>query len=126
MTKITIQAIKNEEKTSAKGKNYLSCSIKTIGKDGQEIWLSGFGNETTKSWKKGQTVELDIVKKESNGKTYWNFNEVAERSIFEDLDKINDKLDLILFNGKKVDPTVPPQILEEKQTTEQILDSIPF
>lgn len=73
MHKITIEAVKNEEKQSQNGNKYIRCSIKVKGKDGNDLWISGFGNEVTKSWAKGQEVELDIFYEEYQGKTYWKF-----------------------------------------------------
>jgi len=100
MAHITIQVIKNEDKVSAGGKQYTRCSIKTTDTKGNETWISGFGNATTKSWVKGQTVELDVYAEDYNGKTYYKFKDVAERSVFAELDKINAKLDQLMGVGK--------------------------
>lgn len=117
MPKITIQAIKNEDKVSANGKNYTRCSIKTVDKNGQELWLNGFGNNTTKSWTKGQTVELDLYQEEYNGKVSWKFKEVADRSIFNELDEIKSMLRQLLGLGNE----------ESKETAKEIsVDEIPW
>jgi hypothetical protein len=96
MAKILISAIKNEDKVSANGKSYTRCSIKTVDTKGNETWISGFGNATTKSWVKGQVVELEVYAEDYQGKTYYKFKDVAERSLFVELDKINSKLDQLI------------------------------
>lgn len=97
MPKIKIEKVKHEDKVSAGGKNYTRCSILTINTKGEEVWISGFGNNTTKSFTKGQTVELTITPSESNGKTYYNFEEPAERNMFVELDEIKATLRRILI-----------------------------
>lgn len=88
MSLIKIEAIKNEDKVSNNGKSYTRCSIKTLDRNGAEQWISGFGNETTKSWKKGQTVDIEIYSEDYQGKTYYKFKEPAERNVFTELDEI--------------------------------------
>ena len=96
MPKITIAKILNQDKVSKAGKPYQSCSIKTIDKNGQEVWLNGFSNETTKMWQDGQEVELEIYKDEFNGKVSWKFKEPKVRSIFAELDEIKSMLNTLL------------------------------
>lgn len=131
MSKITIQAVKNEDKVSANGKAYTRCSIKTVNTKGEEVWISGFGNNTTKSYTKGQVVDLDIYSEDYNGKTYYKFKEVAERSILNEIDKINAKLDALLQDrvsvhknavGAKFSPTEPigEDARYEEPTAEQL------
>jgi hypothetical protein len=116
MSKIKIVKIKNEEKTAKSGKPYSSCSILTISKEGQEVWISGFGNNTTRSWVAGQEVDLEIYKEEYNGKDYFKFKEVPERSLFNEIDKLHAKLDLIygmLLAKKEVKETTVQDCLDE-------------
>ncbi len=96
MSKITILKIKNEDKVSEKGKNYVKCSIKTKDKNGQEVWIGGWGNTTTKGWHEGDQVDLDIYQEIFNNKTYLKFRDVKERNMFVELDRINAKLDILL------------------------------
>src|SRR4030042_5627908 len=37
-------------------------------------YLSGFFNLTTSRWSEGEEIEIDITKREFNGKTYLNFS----------------------------------------------------
>lgn len=67
MPTITIEKIYHNDKTkdgkpymSKQGKPYTRCSIMCKDKTGQDQWLSGFGNQTTKSWSIGDSVEVEI------------------------------------------------------------------
>lgn len=66
--KVVLEYIKNEDKTGSKGKPYTSTSIKIRGK-----FYNGFGDEYTKLWKVGQTVEVDLWEEEYNGKMQSKF-----------------------------------------------------
>lgn len=102
MNKILIKKILNKDKVAKSGKSYIACSILTVDRNGVEQWLNGFGNETTKSWRDGQTVELEIYQEEYNGQVKLKFKEPPERNLYLELDKINAKLDILLGNqGKK-------------------------
>ncbi len=57
---IKITRINHSNKTSKAGKAYISCGIMITSPDNTDYWLNGFGNDTTKSFSIGQTVELDI------------------------------------------------------------------
>lgn len=114
MSKITIQAVKNEDKVSANGKAYTRCSIKTVNTKGEEVWLSGFGNNTTKSYTKGQVVDLDIYSEDYNGKTYYKFKEVAERNVFSELDEIKAILKHISASITTGLPLAPKNAVEAK------------
>ena len=82
------------------GRPYTRCLVST--EDGRT--LSGFGNQTTKSWKTGDVVELDVVK---NG-NYYNFKipkvdianlqtriEELEKTVKEQGEKIKQLEDII-------------------------------
>ncbi len=96
LAKIKIVKISNSNKVSKNGKAYKSCAIKTLGKEGTEFWLNGFGNNTTESWVEGQTVELDCYEEEYNGTKSWKFKTPAETNIVELLKEINTKLDWLV------------------------------
>lgn len=98
MNKILIKKILNKDKVAKSGKSYIACSILTVDRNGVEQWLNGFGNETTKSWRDGQTVELEIYQEEYNGQVKLKFKEPPERNLYLELDKINAKLDALLQN----------------------------
>ena len=91
MAKIIIEAIKHTDKVSKSGKPFVSCAVLTKDTNGNSVWIGGFGNATTKSWVKGQTVELEVTK---NGE-YYNFADVPERNVFVELDQIKATLDQI-------------------------------
>ncbi len=112
--KIKIEVIKNEDKVSKAGKPYSSCSIKTIGSEGQDVWLHGFGNSTTKGWVKGQEVELDVYSEEYNGVNHWKFRDVPERSVFTELDKIVAKLDELIANLHPEEPAKQDNVTVEE------------
>lgn len=125
--KIKIAAIKNEDKISNNGKSYTRCSIKVIDKNGQDLWISGFGNNTTKSWVKGQEVELEVYKEEYQGKEYWKFQEVEERNIFIEIDKINSKLDWLISQKNQENQNKQPQLtVKEVEEAFAEKDKIPF
>lgn len=92
MAKIKIEKILHKDGVSQSGKSWCKCSIKTIGKSGQDFWLNGWGNATTKSWKDGQTVELEVYQEEYNSKMQWKFKEPVERNVFTELDEIKEIL----------------------------------
>lgn len=93
MAKIKIEYIKHN--LAKNGKTKL-CSIKTIDNNGNEVWIGGFGNNTTESWQKGQTIDLDIFQEEYNGTLKWKFREPAERNVLTEIDKLNAKIDLLV------------------------------
>ena len=70
MQKVKITKISRNEKTSAGGIKYISLGLQIEGK---EAWINGFGNKDNQDWKEGDEVEIKIVEKVVNGKTYLNF-----------------------------------------------------
>lgn len=97
MTKITIQKVLNKQEISKKsGKPYSRCSILTLDKNGNDLWLSGFGNNTTESWRDGQSVDLEVYKEEYNGKEYWKFKTPTEVSTVDLMSQILAKLDVLI------------------------------
>ena len=96
MPKIKIIKVLNKDEVSAKGKAYIKCSIKTLDKNGLECWLNGFGNNTTKSWADGQTIELAIYQEEYNGKMQLKFKTPPETNMVELLQRIDKKLDMLI------------------------------
>ena len=59
------------------GRPYTRLGLQT--KEHGVSWLSGFENYTTKNWKEGDTVDVDIEKKAgADGKEYLNFKMISE------------------------------------------------
>ncbi len=88
MSKIKILKILNKDEVSKAGKPYTKCSIKTLDKNKQEVWINGFGNNTTKSWSDGQEVELDIYQEEYQGKMRLKFRDVKEINLAQEIAEI--------------------------------------
>lgn len=128
---IKILKVINRDKISGNGKPYISCSIQTLDTNGNPVWLSGFGNQTTKSYTEGQLVELDIYSEEYNGKTNLKFKTPPETNIIELLNNINAKLDALLAWDKTgTKPSVSEASFVETELTEKEEDinvnDIPF
>jgi len=109
---ILIKKILNKEKVSQGGKNYISCSILTVNTKGEDTWINGFGNDTTKSWVVGQTVDLEVYQDEYNGKISYKFRDVPERNIFAEFDKLNKKIDM-LIGTKELAKELGGEVVEE-------------
>jgi hypothetical protein len=133
MAKIKILKVLNKDEVSKAGKPYTQCSIKTLDKTGQEVWVNGFGNNTTKSWSEGQEIELDIYQEEYQGKMRLKFRDVKEVNLAQEIAEIKklvkeiyaivtfDKLD----KPAKVSDVVEKKD-EEEQRTAEIVPEIPF
>lgn len=100
MAKIKLLKVLNK---LAKNGTTKLCSIKTVDKNNNEVWLSGFGNKTTESWQDEQEVELEIFQEEYNGEIRWKFKTPPEINIGEMLKEINNKLDLLLKKDQSTD-----------------------
>ena len=131
MSKITILKILNKDEISQKGKPYVKCSIKTLDKNGQEVWLNGFGNNTTKSWKSGQVIELEVYQEEYNGTLSLKFKSPQDINQLDLLISMNQKLDILL--GKMSGATKRPEYPEEPTPTDLLgkpddvkVEDIPF
>lgn len=97
---ITIKKIQHENKVGQSGKSYESCRILTTNSQGQDVWVSGFGSQTTHTWENGDSIDVDL---EQRGQ-YWNFKENGNTKPSPDkklalLEKIDRKLDLLLSRG---------------------------
>lgn len=114
MSKIKILSINHKPTKSGKG---IICGIKTRDKNGMEVWVNGWGNETTKSWAIGQEVELEVYQEEWNGQLRLKFKDVPNRNIFAELDAIQHKLDLLL-GAKQTGITTAP--VTEKSFAEEM------
>jgi len=141
MSKIKILKILNKDEVSKSGKPYTKCSIKTLDKNKQEVWINGFGNNTTKGWADGQEVELDIYQEEYQGKMRLKFRDVKEINIAQEIAEIKKIVTeiyaTITFN-KIENPNKPLFAPEEQQElaklsdkiddlpTKEELDAIPF
>ncbi len=70
---IKIKSIQHLQKVGKQsGKEFTSCKITSLGKDGKDVFISGFGSDVTKTWNAGDTVDIDITQTPSG---YWNFKE---------------------------------------------------
>lgn len=111
MSKIKIVKVLNK---LAKNGTTKLCSIKTIDKTGQEVWLSGFGNKTTESWQDGQEVDLEVFQEEYNGEVRWKFKTPPEVNIVEILKRIEDKLDQLLSPKTSVSQPITGNGVEQQ------------
>lgn len=87
--KVVLEEVKNETKTSKGGKQYTACEIKVNG-----TWRQGFGSTFTKTWQPGQTVEVELMEEEWNGKIYKKFKAIGRQDILEErLKKLESRMD---------------------------------
>lgn len=97
------QIIHSPQVSKRTGKNYESCKITVVGKDGKDFILSGFGNEITRTWANGDQVDIEASQ---NDRGYWNFdlseNSKPAKSQIELLREINSKLDMLLSPEKLI------------------------
>ena len=133
MPQILIKTISHENKTSQRtGKQFESCRIVSVSKDGKDISLSGFGSDITHTWESGDRVDIDLAQ---NAAGYWNFKENLNSLPSPDrklalLEKIDRKLDLLLGGQTKLTP--PRQEFEFDTTaygadnTEIKVEDLPF
>ena len=136
MTKILIKNIQHTQRTGKNsGKPYTSCVITTYStQEHKDVKISGFGDEITKTWNPGDTVDITV---NQNDRGYLNFeqNENTKASpnpvvallekILAELKSINFKHIQSLaneFKGTIVDEVNP----EEKQQEEITVDQLPF
>lgn len=106
MQKVNLTYVQREEKTATSGKHYTSLRIKCA--EYGDRFLSGFGNASNKSWKQGDTVEIEVKEVAKDGKTYLNFETPKEASVdvktlevkigflAQSMKEANEKLDRIL------------------------------
>lgn len=111
---IKIKSIQHLQKVGKQsGKEFTSCKITSLGRDGKDVFISGFGSDVTKTWNAGDTVDIDITQTPSG---YWNFtmNENSKPSpnpLFAMFGDVNKKLDEILNIIKPVRPQNPSPLL---------------
>ncbi len=137
MTKILIKNIQYTQRTGKNsGKPYTSCVITTYStQEHKDVKISGFGDEITKTWNPGDTVDITV---NQNDRGYYNFeqNENTKASpnpvvallekILAELQKMNFKHIQSLaneFNGTIVVEDSKPK---EKAEEEISVDQIPF
>jgi len=89
MEKLTLTDVKHIDKnndgqplTTKDGRTYVRCLIQTKEHDGV---LSGFGNNDTKNWQVGQTIEATVTQ---NGQ-YLNFKLQSKMVSRKDFDELN-------------------------------------
>lgn len=71
--KVTITKIFTKDEISPRtNKPYTKMSIKTT--EYGDRWISGFKNKGNAHWKEGDSVEIILEKKASNGKEYLNYS----------------------------------------------------
>jgi len=130
---ITLKNIEHTERTSKAGKPFTSCRLTTYSQKLQkDIYLSGFGDSKTQTWKPGDTVDIEVTQ---NGE-YWNFAQNANTQASPDpilavLKEISAKLDFLVPEGFSVaKPSVKTQVeaqgLEKKESTEIKVEDINF
>lgn len=91
---VTLTFVKNENKTSKAGKSYSVCSIKT--KEHGDVFINGFGNKTTESWKIGDIVEAEIFDEEYNGKTSKKFKALSGMDILvAEVNNLKDRVEVL-------------------------------
>ncbi len=98
--KINLTYVKNKEIQYSKKENpktgspyeYFFCSIRCKelkDSEGKEVWINGFGNDTTKSWEdslmamdrdnRGLSADVHIYDEDYEGKTYKKFKFLSEK-----------------------------------------------
>lgn len=130
MAKIKILKVINKYAVSKNGKQYIQCSIKTLDKNGQEVWINGFGNNTTKGWSDGQEVELDIYQEEYQGQIRLKFRDVKEINLAQEISEIKKLVKEIyaIVTFEKLDKPAKVSDVVEKLDEEEKIDTagIPF
>lgn len=108
---VNLKLISHEEKIGkSSGKQYTSCRLTVwSAKENKDVIISGFGNEITKTWNPGDTVDINVAQ---NEKGYLNFelnenSRPSENPVVKALKEISGKLDVLIakkeFNGEVVD-----------------------
>lgn len=118
--KVTLDKIFRKEKEGSKGK-YISVGLKTP--QYPDKWINGFEDDTTKHWKDGDEVEIELIEKDG----YLNFKTVGVYigdaiSKGTQLDRIEQKLNELLkyFESNRMyieakDKSYPYPSLKEAQ-----------
>lgn len=129
MALVTLTQVKNEDKVSAQGNDYVRCSIKVAGK-----WYSGFGNDETKRWRAGQQVDVSLWDEEFNGKTYGKFEVLPPNPLEERIERIEKNLSTIIkflkdkfpeLSGSKAAPAPTAQTNIAKEAEEIFSEATP-
>lgn len=114
---------------------FTQCIVYSKDKEGNEQKLSGYGDDVTKTWQVGQTVEVDIDRngeylnfRPSQGqrdrtKTVWQ--EIAElKERLARLERSTDQQVAQQFGGEVVQPNMSTPVNPDDQGIE--IDKIPF
>lgn len=124
MPSVTLTQVKNEDKVSSQGNDYIRCSIKVAGK-----WYSGFGNEETKKWRAGQQVEVSLWEEEYNGKMYGKFEPLPPNPLEERIIALEKNLSQVIkflkekfpeLGGAKAAATPPAKEKDIGEQAEEI------
>lgn len=132
---ITLKNISHEEKIGKNsGKPFTSCKLTVANKKtGKDDFISGFGNEITRTWSIGDSVDVNLVQTERG---YWNFelNEQSKPSPDKKLAlllKINQNVEKLLSlfpSDAKVTQKQAEEIAKDfgGTVTQEQLEEIPF
>ena len=86
--------IRKEKEFSKGGKSWTSETIGILVNPDEKIWINGFGDSQTNDWKEGDEVMLDVVVKNVEGKTFYNFKTIDPKELM--IDEIHDMCKQIL------------------------------
>lgn len=92
---VKIYKINRREKEFTKdGKNWTSTTVGILVNPDDNVWLNGFEDDQTKSWRKGDEVLVDVETKKTDKGTFYNFKTIDPKEL--QLQRIEDKLDKVL------------------------------
>jgi hypothetical protein len=102
-----------------KGNPYVKLSIQIDHPDYENMYLGGFENFTSKNWEVGQEIDIEVTKREYNGKEFFDFkpNRPLDASLEERLQKIEADITNLKLSCTKQQPSsqdsssqqLPPQ-----------------
>ncbi len=127
MQKVTLEAISKGKSGEGKKGPWQLIGIKT--QEFGDTWINGFENDTTKTWKKGDSISLDIYDEEYNGKTYKKFKSPnATNALASDVEKLKTQMAYIVKHlglGNK-DPLPNPVQTSHNVTEQPKMSDDPF
>lgn len=89
--KYTITKIFKKDGVSKSGKEYTKLSIQT--KEKEDVWLSGFANSTSLTWKEGDIVDLELTEREYEGKVYFDYKILSSNnSLDEKVERLEKRM----------------------------------
>jgi len=91
LKKLTLKKVFRKNKISqSSGKKYQSVSLITA-EHGDNVWINGFGNYITDSWKDGDIVEAYVWEEEYNGKIGIKFD-VQKKQMSDRLSELEARI----------------------------------